>query len=108
MVTPRKLRAFGPTEPLALQSLSHVRTRAGPLSGLLLRTAPRPAVPGCRVPDPRSVAMRYDHDTKPHNAHPDNATLAGGTPARRVGAQLARFGLHLAQMCAVMCVSLTL
>src|SRR3954464_11998334 len=28
MVTPRKLRALAPTEALALQSLSHVRTRA--------------------------------------------------------------------------------
>jgi hypothetical protein len=47
--------------------------------------------------------MRYEHDTKP-----DSASSARGTAGPRIGTQLARFGLHLAQMCAVMCVSLAL
>jgi uncharacterized membrane protein YfcA len=47
--------------------------------------------------------MRYEHDTKP--VHP---TPARGGPSPGMGVQLARFGLHLAQMCVVMCVSMAL
>jgi uncharacterized membrane protein YfcA len=47
--------------------------------------------------------MRYQHDTKPASAIP-----ARDGPSPGISAQLARFGLHLAQMCAVMCGSLVL
>jgi hypothetical protein len=47
--------------------------------------------------------MRYEHDTKPVHAIP-----ARDGPRPGIGSQLAHFGLHLAQMCAVMCVSLAL
>jgi uncharacterized membrane protein YfcA len=47
--------------------------------------------------------MRYEHNTKP--VHP---TPVRDGPNPGMGVQLARFGLHLAQMCAVMCVSMAL
>jgi uncharacterized membrane protein YfcA len=47
--------------------------------------------------------MRYEHDTKPVHANP-----ARDGPRPAIGVQLARFGLHLAQMCVVMCVSMAL
>ncbi len=47
--------------------------------------------------------MSYEHDTKPVRPTP-----ARDGPSLGVGSQLARFGLHLAQMCVVMCVSLAL
>jgi len=47
--------------------------------------------------------MRYEHDTEPVHATP-----ARDGPSPGIGLQLARFGLHLAQMCVVMCVSMAL
>ena len=47
--------------------------------------------------------MRYQHDTKPVTAPP-----ARDGPSPGVGAEAVRFGVHVLQMCAVMCVSLIL
>ena len=47
--------------------------------------------------------MRYEHDTKPVHAAP-----ARDGPSPGIGVQFARFGLHLALMCVVMCVSMAL
>lgn len=49
--------------------------------------------------------MRFEHDTKPK---PVGATTARDGPSPGIGVQLARFGMHLAQMCVVMCVSMAL
>ncbi|WP_343994756.1 hypothetical protein, partial [Terrabacter terrae] len=47
--------------------------------------------------------MRHAHETEPVRATP-----ARDGPSPGIASRLARFGLHLAQMCAVMCVSLAL
>ena len=47
--------------------------------------------------------MRLLHDTKPAVGAPARADPRSGA-----GTQAARFGMHVVQMCAVMCVSLTL